>query len=36
MPEFELEIHIKKQIDPILKFKPNPKVFESNSNLNAK
>jgi hypothetical protein len=34
MPEFELEIHIKKQIDPILKFKLNPKEFESISDLN--
>jgi hypothetical protein len=34
MPEFELEIHIQIQIDPILKFKPNPKEFESISDLN--
>jgi hypothetical protein len=36
MPEFELEICIEIQFTPILKFKPNPKVFESNSNLNSK
>jgi hypothetical protein len=34
MPKFELEIHIQIQFDPILKFKSNPKVFESNSDLN--
>jgi hypothetical protein len=33
MPEFEPRNHIKLQFNPIIKFKPNPKVFESNSDL---